>query len=215
MSLHRKWCCSRIGDGRESTRRTPRVPVPLISPGAVVARSIAVDTHGLPSLCAGGRWDPGSRERDEGVRYCGADDSRCSAAAGRARMEANKGKKIRRATPCVFGATRLFWWWAGAELNCRHQDFQSCALPTELPARHGREGLEPEAERETAPREQEGPQVSWRQRTSGNVLKLTAGVKGNGRAARLADRGVAPARALAGRGPAAPRASAIGVASRP
>ena len=25
-------------------------------------------------------------------------------------------------------------WWAGTGLNRRHQDFQSCALPTELPA---------------------------------------------------------------------------------
>ena len=25
------------------------------------------------------------------------------------------------------------WWCRGAELNCRHHDFQSCALPTELP----------------------------------------------------------------------------------
>ena len=24
-------------------------------------------------------------------------------------------------------------WWCGQELNQRHQDFQSCALPTELP----------------------------------------------------------------------------------
>ena len=24
-------------------------------------------------------------------------------------------------------------WWPGAELNCRHADFQSAALPTELP----------------------------------------------------------------------------------
>jgi hypothetical protein len=37
-------------------------------------------------------------------------------------------------------------WWAGAELNCRHQDFQSCALPTELPARPGHESREPGAE---------------------------------------------------------------------
>jgi hypothetical protein len=28
----------------------------------------------------------------------------------------------------------LFYWWARAELNCRHSDFQSDALPTELPA---------------------------------------------------------------------------------
>src|SRR6266851_3441954 len=28
--------------------------------------------------------------------------------------------------------------WAGAELNCRHEDFQSSALPTELPAHRRR-----------------------------------------------------------------------------
>src|SRR3977135_1527096 len=27
-------------------------------------------------------------------------------------------------------------WWAGTGLNRRHQDFQSCALPTALPAQH-------------------------------------------------------------------------------
>ena len=26
-------------------------------------------------------------------------------------------------------------WWPGTELNRRHHDFQSCALPTELPGR--------------------------------------------------------------------------------
>ena len=31
-------------------------------------------------------------------------------------------------------------WWPGAELNCRHHDFQSCALPTELPGRTARGG---------------------------------------------------------------------------
>ena len=31
------------------------------------------------------------------------------------------------------GAVQGFSWWRGAELNCRHHDFQSCALPTELP----------------------------------------------------------------------------------
>ena len=30
------------------------------------------------------------------------------------------------------GASRARWW-PGADLNCRHHDFQSCALPTELP----------------------------------------------------------------------------------
>jgi hypothetical protein len=28
-------------------------------------------------------------------------------------------------------------WWLGAELNRRHKDFQSSALPTELPSRRG------------------------------------------------------------------------------
>jgi integrase len=31
----------------------------------------------------------------------------------------------------------LISWWAGTGLNRRHQDFQSCALPTELPAHQG------------------------------------------------------------------------------
>ena len=30
---------------------------------------------------------------------------------------------------------RLFYWWLGTELNRRHKDFQSSALPTELPSR--------------------------------------------------------------------------------
>src|SRR5204862_896689 len=29
----------------------------------------------------------------------------------------------------------LKWWCPGTELNCRHADFQSAALPTELPGR--------------------------------------------------------------------------------
>ena len=31
-------------------------------------------------------------------------------------------------------------WWPGAESNCRHADFQSAALPTELPGR-GKRGI--------------------------------------------------------------------------
>src|SRR5229473_3077341 len=33
-------------------------------------------------------------------------------------------------------STKRKAWWAGTGLNRRHQDFQSCALPTELPAHH-------------------------------------------------------------------------------
>ena len=32
------------------------------------------------------------------------------------------------------GFLRGFLWWLGAELNRRHKDFQSSALPTELPS---------------------------------------------------------------------------------
>ena len=47
---------------------------------------------------------------------------------------------IRRKTessvsPAGFHRFLFFSKWAGAELNRRHHDFQSCALPTELPTR--------------------------------------------------------------------------------
>ena len=35
--------------------------------------------------------------------------------------------------PFIQTVRRAFYWWPGAELNCRHYDFQSYALPTELP----------------------------------------------------------------------------------
>ena len=38
-----------------------------------------------------------------------------------------------------FRLQTLYKWWPGAESNCRHADFQSAALPTELPGlREGR-----------------------------------------------------------------------------
>jgi hypothetical protein len=32
-------------------------------------------------------------------------------------------------------------WWLGPELNRRHKDFQSSALPTELPSQAGKTGF--------------------------------------------------------------------------
>ncbi len=47
-------------------------------------------------------------------------------------------------------------WWAGAELNCRHRDFQSRALPTELPAHSGCESREPRLRSATSPETSSG-----------------------------------------------------------
>ena len=38
-----------------------------------------------------------------------------------------------------YARKKILSWWAGTGLNRRHQDFQSCALPTELPAHQTRE----------------------------------------------------------------------------
>ena len=51
------------------------------------------------------------------------------------RHKINLFKKERAASVCGsldLGLARL--WWAGTESNRRHKDFQSFALPTELPA---------------------------------------------------------------------------------
>src|SRR5262249_22210943 len=45
------------------------------------------------------------------------------------------GHKLNRGRISAW-ATCWKQWWAGTGLNRRHQDFQSCALPTELPAHH-------------------------------------------------------------------------------
>ena len=42
--------------------------------------------------------------------------------------------RIAPLTPEKVWQCRELFWWAGAELNRRHEDFQSSALPTELPA---------------------------------------------------------------------------------
>ncbi len=40
-----------------------------------------------------------------------------------------------------FNFADLLSWCPGAESNCRHEDFQSSALPTELPRRTAKEGV--------------------------------------------------------------------------
>jgi hypothetical protein len=45
----------------------------------------------------------------------------------------------------------LISWWPGVELNHRHADFQSAALPTELPGRRGRARIRPGSRRDRQP----------------------------------------------------------------
>ena len=57
-------------------------------------------------------------------------------------------------TPSKFPWIKVLKWWLGTESNRRHEDFQSSALPTELPShisgtaktvRAGREPINPDA----------------------------------------------------------------------
>src|SRR6266851_6409534 len=50
------------------------------------------------------------------------------------RAQSEKRSALRDEVSCRSLAGKT--WWAGTGLNRRHQDFQSCALPTELPAHH-------------------------------------------------------------------------------
>jgi hypothetical protein len=63
-------------------------------------------------------------------------------------------------------------WCRGTELNCRHQPFQGCALPTELP----RHGLRQE-ERGTVTGSSDKNQAAWSFETCGS---LRAGCGGEG-----------------------------------
>jgi hypothetical protein len=46
--------------------------------------------------------------------------------------------KMKKARYRLNSRLSLYIWWLGAESNCRHADFQSAALPTELPSRQAR-----------------------------------------------------------------------------
>ena len=49
--------------------------------------------------------------------------------------------QVLRLRPDLFGTLWKKEWWPGTELNRRHKDFQSSALPTELPGPRGKGGI--------------------------------------------------------------------------
>ena len=51
------------------------------------------------------------------------------------RNEKSRKCLISQDLPALCERVRTMYWWPGAESNCRHADFQSAALPTELPGR--------------------------------------------------------------------------------
>src|SRR5262245_18070637 len=53
----------------------------------------------------------------------------------RSRCRRSRRKRKRPATGRALSRSLIYWGWPGAESNCRHTDFQSVALPTELPGR--------------------------------------------------------------------------------
>src|SRR4249919_3544597 len=63
----------------------------------------------------------------------------------------------------VVGEGRLRRWWRGTESNCRHYDFQSYALPTELP-RHARRACGPS---EDAAGQKKNDDTTWHGRAKG------------------------------------------------
>ncbi len=78
------------------------------------------------------RLPPGhSADKDDDLSLCFPSEKEIAAARHRA---IPRSVKINRVS---MGDS----WWPGTELNRRHHDFQSCALPTELPGRVGVQGI--------------------------------------------------------------------------
>ena len=87
---------------------------------AIEAGLVAYQDAGLSGLCSEGRWEAAV----EAMRSAGP-----SASLTMSDLFTQLASAI--------AAERDPVEWPGAESNCRHADFQSAALPTELPGREG------------------------------------------------------------------------------
>src|SRR5262252_7526529 len=111
-------------------------PAPAARPAALWRN---LERAGYLSLGGHEAHRPRDRERLPARRDCGRErpargGGKAAATLGSASGSSSDNSGDNSVTVKGMIGKCLKKWWAGTGLNRRHQDFQSCALPTELPA---------------------------------------------------------------------------------
>ena len=131
---------------RRPRRRRPCRPTIAISGGGLAGsprRWAVVESWAILWVDFGGVLAWPWRAPDGGGGYRAKKDRPSGGRLGGARHTLERGESVRAfpsaKTPCVRGRTdaRRIVWCPGTESNRRHEDFQSSALPTELPGPRG------------------------------------------------------------------------------